>query len=210
MKLLINSATTSCHLLGKSSTELVKINLAIENNVIAKISELPIKGNFDRIIDASGLFLSPGLIDPQVHFREPGMEYKEDIQSGSSAAVKGGFTQVISMPNTCPTADTAEVVEFMVQRSNEAGLCKVHPTGALSVSLAGKELTDFAALKRAGAIAITDDGKGVQNDDLFRQALVLAKSLELPILDHSEDESLSNGGAIHAKEHSMRIGTVLP
>lgn len=206
MKTLIKNAKTSSYLLGLETSEQVIINIAIEGNTISAISEAPVAGEFDQVIDATGLFLSPGLVDPQVHFREPGMEYKEDIESGSRAAVKGGFTSVVSMPNTSPTADNPETVTFMAKRSEEVGICKVYPTGALSMSLSGKEMTDFAALKEAGAVAITDDGKGVQDDAMFKAALTLAKELNLPVLDHSEDESLSAGGAIHEGEVSKEFG----
>lgn len=206
MKTLIKNANCSAHLLGRDSNEQITVSLIIEGDNIARISESAIEGDFDRVIDASGLFLTPGLVDPQVHFREPGMEYKEDIESGSKAAVKGGFTTVVSMPNTSPTADNPDTVAFMAKRSEEVGICKVYPTGALSMSLAGKEMTDFAALQVAGAVAITDDGKGVQDDDMFRAALSLANRLDLPVLDHSEDESLSAGGAIHEGEISKRFG----
>lgn len=205
-KILIRNASTVKRLLGMASDDRVTIHVATENNRIASVSEQPIEGYFDSVIDATGLFLSPGLVDPQVHFREPGSEYKEDIESGSRAAVKGGFTSVISMPNTRPTADNPEVIAFMVNRSKKLGICKVYPTGALSMGLAGQTMTDFAALKGAGAVAITDDGKGVQDDKLFLQALRSARQLNLPVLDHSEDESLSNGGAIHKGDISRKFG----
>lgn len=197
MKTIINNAFTMSRLMGESDDCVTPISLLVEDDVIRKISTTPLDDSGCTIIDANGHFLSPGLLDPQVHFREPGLEYKEDIESGSRAAVKGGFTAVVSMPNTSPTADTADVITFMMNRAKERGLCKVYPTGALSKGLAGETITDFAALCSAGAIAITDDGKGVQNDALFAQALSNAKALDVPVLDHSEDESLSNNGAIH-------------
>jgi len=205
MKTIINNAITHSHLLGETEDVETSVSILVENGVIKQVSRTALSGSDCDIIDAQGYFLSPGLIDPQVHFREPGMEYKEDIESGSKAAVKGGFTGVVSMPNTSPTADTAEVVEFMVQRAEERGLCKVYPTGALSKGLAGQEITNFSALIEAGAVAITDDGKGVQNDALFKQALINAKALDVPVLDHSEDELLSNNGAIHEGEVSKRF-----
>ena len=206
MKILIKNALTLKRLIGDTTDEQITVNLTVENQHICQVSVYPIEGDFDQIIDAEGLFLSPGLVDPQVHFREPGMEYKEDIESGSRAAAKGGFTSVVSMPNTSPTADNGEVVAFMAQRSKEVGICKVYPTGALSMSLAGQQITDFAALQAAGAVAITDDGKGVQCPDLFHRALLQAKKLDMPILDHSEDESLSDGGAIHLGAISKKYG----
>jgi dihydroorotase len=205
MKILISNAFCIERLLGKELDNIIKVNVVIEHAKITQLSAQPIDGEYDRIIDADGLFLSPGLVDPQVHFREPGMEYKEDIESGSKAAVKGGFTSVISMPNTSPVADNADVIHFMAKRSAELGICKVYPTGALSLGLKGEEITNFVQLKQAGAVAITDDGKGVQRDSLFKQALINAKEVGLPVLDHSEDESLSNGGAIHEGDISKRF-----
>ena len=205
MKLIINNASTSSRLLGKNEDEITSVSLLIDGGKIAALSETPITIKSVKTIDAKGLFLSPGLLDPQVHFREPGMEYKEDIESGSKAAVKGGFTAVVSMPNTTPTADNADTVRFMVETAAKKGLCKVYPTGALSKGLEGKSMTDFSALTNAGAVAITDDGKGVQNNALFKQALVSAKHLGVPVLDHSEDETLSNGGAIHEGEISKKF-----
>ncbi len=206
MKILIKDAHCIRHLLDKEGEQFLTVNVLVEGSVISKISETAITDSVDSIIDAQGLFLSPGLVDPQVHFREPGMEYKEDIESGSKAAVKGGFTSVISMPNTSPTADNPDVIKFMADRSNEIGICKVYPTGSLSFGLAGQTLTDFTTLKAAGAVAITDDGKGVQQGELFEQALINARSVNLPVLDHSEDESLSNGGAIHKGYISEKHG----
>jgi len=191
-------------LLGKEGVDQIKVHVLIENQSIKKISTDPIDGDFDKTIDAEGLFLAPGLCDPQVHFREPGMEYKEDIESGSKAAAKGGFTSVISMPNTSPTADTPEVVSKMWEKSEEIGLCEVYPTGAVTMGLKGEELSDFIALKKAGAIALTDDGRGVQKDEIFKEALRQAFKINLPVLDHSEDESLSNKGAIHLGEVSKK------
>ena len=132
--------------------------MLVEGKRVVKVAPSEILTNPDRVIDAAGLFLAPGLVDPQVHFREPGMEYKEDIESGSRAAVKGGFTAVISMPNTSPIADHAAIVAKMWQRSQQIGLCKIYPTAAVTVGLKGESLTDFASLKAAGAIALTDDG----------------------------------------------------
>jgi dihydroorotase len=206
MRTLITQAITHSRLIGMDNNQLIEVHVAIENDRIVEVSPFPLDGDFDRTIDAKGMFLSPGLIDPQVHFREPGMEYKEDIESGSRAAAKGGFTQVISMPNTSPTADCPEVVAQMAARSKSVNICKVHPTGALSFGLAGETMTYFAPMKAAGAVAITDDGKGVQNDDLFKAALVQAKTCGLAVLDHSEDESLSNGGSIHEGAVSAKFG----
>lgn len=203
MDLLIKNTQTLGHYLN-STEQLVKADILIKNGKIEKL-ESSICDDIDHTIDANGLFLSPGLIDPQVHFREPGLEYKEDIESGSKTAVKGGFTTVISMPNTSPTADCEKVVNFMWQKQKQVGLCRVYPTGSLTYGLKGEEITDFEKLKKAGAIAITDDGKGIQSDEVFKEAMVRAAMLDLPILDHSEDETLSAGGAIHKGEVSKKF-----
>ena len=204
--MLIKNAKTLGKFLGEQGT-LVEVHCVLEEGRIKELSKFPLdEAGFDIVIDAKGMFLSPGLIDPQVHFREPGMEYKEDIESGSKTAAKGGFTAVVSMPNTSPTADNEEVVRMMWERQKELGLCRVYPTGALSYGLKGEVITDFEKLKSAGAVAITDDGKGVQNDDVFLKAMKLAKEVNLPVLDHSEDESLSLGGSIHKGLVSEKYG----
>lgn len=212
MRTLIKNATTASSLLDKPGIGFEEVHLILSDGIIEEIYSVnpdgsdsePPSGEFDETVDARNLFLSPGLCDPQVHFREPGLEYKEDIESGSRAAVKGGFTTVISMPNTTPVADSYETVKFMWDKQKEIGLCQVYPTGAVSKGLLGKELADFEKLKEAGAIALTDDGKGVQSAELFEQALFNAKKVNLPVLDHSEDESLSLGGAIHAGEKAQK------
>jgi dihydroorotase len=204
--LYLKNVKTTKYLIGQGDDDLVTINVLIKAGKIAKISDEEIVHNDIEEIDGKGFFLSPGLCDPQVHFREPGLEYKEDIESGSKAAVKGGFTTVISMPNTSPTADNPETVSYMWNKSKEVGVCRVYPTGAVTLGLKGEELADYAPLIKAGAIALTDDGKGVQSEELFRQAMINATKLNIPILDHSEDESLSLGGAIHKGEISEKFG----
>jgi dihydroorotase len=209
-KILIKNVVTTSHLLGESNSEkaddLINVNLIVENGIIKTVSKMDLTDTVDRSIDGEGRFISPGLCDPQVHFREPGLEYKEDIESGSRAAVKGGFTAVISMPNTTPVADNYKTVKYMWDKQVEVGLCAVHPTGAVSIGLLGKECPDYNELKKAGAIALTDDGKGVQSDELFERVMVEAAKLNMPVLDHSEDESLSNKGSIHLGDISSKYG----
>ncbi len=205
MSILIKNVKTNSILLNQKEDLEVDIDILVENGKIVKIeSEMDISA--DQIVDGKGYFLSPGLCDPQVHFREPGLEYKEDIESGSHAAAKGGFTTVISMPNTSPTADNAEVVANMWKRSQEVGICRVYPTGAVTFGLKGEEIPDYEAMKNAGAIALTDDGKGVQKEEIFKEAMLRAAKLDMAVLDHSEDESLSLGGAIHKGEVSEKYG----
>jgi dihydroorotase len=210
MKTLIKNVKTTNTLLGISEDPLAddfkKINVLISDGNILQICEEEIVGDFDQVIEGREFFLSPGLCDPQVHFREPGLEYKEDIESGSRAANKGGFTSVISMPNTTPTADNFETVKYMWDKQKEVGLCRVYPTGAVTMGLAGDKNADYASLKSAGAIALTDDGKGVQSDDVFKAAMLAAAKLDMAILDHSEDESLSAGGSVHLGAVSKNYG----
>lgn len=205
MKTLITNIKT----LGKflnSKEELISCELLIEDGLIKELAKKINPIGDENHIDGKGYFLSPGLIDPQVHFREPGLEYKEDIKSGSMTAAKGGFTAVISMPNTMPTADNAEVMNFMWNKQKEIGLCRVYPTGAVTMGLKGEKISNFKELKNAHAIALTDDGKGIQSDEIFREAMIEAQKLDLAILDHSEDESLSLGGAIHKGAYSEKYG----
>lgn len=204
--ILIKNISTNEHFFNKEIKE-TKVNLLIKDGKVQTISQEDISVSDEtQIINGANLFLAPGLCDPQVHFREPGLEYKEDIESGSRAAAKGGFTHVISMPNTSPTADNFETVRFMKEKSEKLGICHVYPTGSVTKGLLGKTLTDFTSLKEAGAIALTDDGKGVQSDEIFKQAMINAKKVDLPILDHSEDESLSAGGCIHLGAISKKYG----
>lgn len=205
MKTLITNVKTLGKFIGIKD-ELVEVDLFIEDGKIKDIgSSLAVTG-VENFINGEGHFLAPGLIDPQVHFREPGLEYKEDIESGSKTAAKGGFTTVISMPNTTPTADNFDTVKYMWDKQNEVGLCRVYPTGAVTYGLKGEKITEFSKLKEAGAIALTDDGKGIQSDEVFKQAMIEAQKLNMAILDHSEDESLSLGGAIHKGAHSQKYG----
>jgi dihydroorotase len=204
MKTKITNIKTLGHFLD-SNNELEEAEILIQHDKILKL-EKQIKEESSHIIDGKGALLVPGLIDPQVHFREPGQEHKEDIESGSKAAAKGGFTTVICMPNTNPTSDDPKVLEYIINRSKEVNKTRIFPTGAVTVGLKGKSLTNFESLKKAGAIALTDDGKGIQDDSVMLEAFQKAKEMELSILDHSEDESLSQGGAIHEGEVSKKHG----
>lgn len=160
-----------------------------------------------RIIDASGCLVTPGLIDVHVHLREPGGEENETIETGSRSAAAGGFTTVVAMPNTKPSYDTPETVAFVVRRGKEVGLTRVLPSGAITKERKGKELTDFAALRDAGAVAFTDDGSTVQDDAVMEAAMRRAAELGMVIMDHAQDNLVERqGGVMHEGEYSKKFG----
>ncbi len=159
-----------------------------------------------REIDASGLVVTPGLIDMHVHLREPGQEYKETIETGTRAAAAGGFTAVACMPNTAPVNDDPSVTEFMLKQADRAGWARVYPIAAVSRGLEGRELTEFGAQRRAGAVAVSDDGRPVWNAALMRQALRYARHFDLPVIQHAEELRLSGDGVMHEGRFSTRLG----
>lgn len=148
----------------------------------------------------------PGLIDIHVHLREPGRPDKETIESGTKAAARGGFTTIVCMPNTSPSADQAGTVEYIKARAREKGCVNVLPTGAITVGLQGEQMAEIGSLKRAGVVAITDDGHCIQNNEIMRRALEYAKMFELPILDHCQDYALSADGVMNEGYWSMALG----
>ncbi len=160
----------------------------------------------ERIVEASGLLVVPGLVDMHVHLREPGQEYKETIETGTRAAVAGGFTAVCAMPNTKPVNDNAQITKFILAKAAEAGLARVHPAGAISVGSKGEALCEFGDLKDAGAVAVTDDGHPVRNSRLMRNALEYAKGFGLLVISHCEDLDLAGRGVMNEGETASRIG----
>lgn len=148
----------------------------------------------------------PGLIDMHVHLREPGFEYKEDIESGCKAAVKGGFTQICCMPNTAPIADNKVVISYIRHRAEEVNLCKVRPVGAITKGEEGEQLADIGEMKKAGAVAISDDGKAVKSSRLMRLAMEYAGGFNMKCLCHCEDKELSDGGVVNEGYNSTLAG----
>ena len=159
-----------------------------------------------KVIDAKGLHVFPGLIDMHVHLREPGFEYKEDIASGSAAAVRGGFTQVCCMPNTQPVCDNAAVVGYIIARAKEVGLCKVRPIGAITKGEQGETLAEIGKMKEAGAVALSDDGKPVPSARMMRLGMEYASDFGLVCLSHCEDKSLADGGCVNEGYNSTLAG----
>jgi len=156
--------------------------------------------------DATGKIVSPGLIDLHVHLREPGQTAKENIATGTAAAARGGFTSVVCMPNTAPTIDNAGTVALISERARESGVVNVFITGAITKNIAGEELAPIGGLKKAGIVAITDDGHCIQNNELMRRACEYAKMFGLPIFDHCQDYSLVTDGVMHEGYWSTALG----
>ncbi|MDH5769010.1 MAG: dihydroorotase [Nitrospirota bacterium] len=159
-----------------------------------------------RTINAEGLIVFPGLIDMHAHLREPGFEYKETIKTGTTAAVRGGFTTVCCMPNTYPVNDNASVTEFIIRRAAREGLCTVYPIGAITKGQKGEELAEMGAMRNEGCIAFSDDGYPVMNSLMMRRSLEYSKAFGLPIISHCEDLTLSEGGVMNEGLLSVTLG----
>ncbi len=157
-------------------------------------------------IDATGLVACPGLVDIHVHFREPGQTHKETIATGSHCAAAGGFTTVVCMPNTSPVADNAGTIQFINDAIRRDAVVKVLPTGCITVGMKGQALAPIGSLKRMGVVAITDDGDCVQSNELMRRACEYAKMFGLPIMDHSQDHSMTQGAVMNEGVMSTRLG----
>ncbi len=162
--------------------------------------------SFDRVIDATGLFVLPGLIDAHCHLRDPGFEYKEDIASGTKSAAAGGFTSVMCMPNTSPVCDNAAVVRYILDKADKQGSCRVYPIGAATKDEKGSELAEIGLMAQAGIVAISDDGQPFANSDILRKAMMYASTFNLRAIAHCEDKSLSEGGHMNEGFVSTRLG----
>lgn len=180
-------------------------DIYVADGVIEAVGER-IEREADTVIDATGKIVAPGLVDLHVHFREPGYEYKEDIASGSRAAAKGGETTVVCMPNTLPVIDNKPMVQYVINRGKEVGLCNVLTVGCISKGQKGKELAEIGELKDAGAVGLSDDGRPVTSSSLMRKALEYAKMFDMPILSHSEDLDLVDGGSMNEGFMSTYLG----
>lgn len=182
-----------------------KMDVLVEKGKIAAVAE-NLTATADETVDASGLKVTPGLIDLQVHMREPGREDKETIETASKAALAGGITSVVSMPNTNPIADNQTVIEFILRRAREVDLINVFPSGAISKGEKGQTLAEINEMKNSGAVAITDDGVDVQDPNLLRRALQYAKTCDIVLMSHCEIEALTAGGVMHEGWVSTQLG----
>jgi dihydroorotase len=185
-------------------------DLLVEDGVVARILE---PGSADpdgrdelEVLEAAGLVVCPGLIDIHVHLREPGQEYKETVRTGAMAAAAGGFTAVACMANTEPPNDSRSVTEHILAEARRHGFARVYPIGAVSKQLAGEELAEVGEMVRAGAVAISDDGRPVMNAELMRRALLYAQHFGIPVIQHAEDLHLSAKGVMHEGDWSTRLG----
>ncbi|HEY8517969.1 MAG TPA: dihydroorotase [Candidatus Binatia bacterium] len=172
---------------------------AIEPQLSGKVKDA-------TVIDATGLLVTPGLVDMHVHLREPGYEYKETIATGTRAAVTGGVTSVACMANTRPVNDCPAVTRYILERAEAAALARVYPIGAVSVGLAGEQLAEYAGMHEAGIVAVSDDGMPVMDAELMRRALECARMFDMPVIDHAEDRTLAAGGVMHEGAVALRLG----
>ncbi len=194
------------HLIDPVSKINAPMDILLRDGRVAEIA-LPnkIRGSADEKFDARGLIVAPGFIDLHVHLREPGQGYKETIASGTAAAAAGGFTSVCTMPNTAPVVDTPDWVSWLRSPEREA-IVNVFPIAAATRGSKGGTLTDFAALQHAGAVAVTDDGKPILDDDIMRMALRLGTELNFPVVQHAEDTRMTENCSMHAGPTSFRLG----
>lgn len=202
MKIKINNLTIV------TSSGLFRKNLLIDGGIIKKISDKPIQAKgVDFLIDNENLMVFPGFLDMHVHLREPGFEYKEDIESGQRAALNGGFTAIACMANTNPVNDNSAVTHYIKCKSKETRIpVDVYPIAAITVGLKGEKIVEMGDLKEAGAVGFSDDGNPVENSDILRRAMEYSKCFNMPIICHSEEKELSKDGQINEGILSLKLG----
>jgi dihydroorotase len=176
----------------------------LKGRIVAISGNIPPKGK--REIDCTGLVVAPGFLDMHVHLREPGREDAETIETGTKAAARGGFTAVACMPNTRPVNDSDEVTAFILKRAREVSPIPVYPIGAITLGSRGETLADIERMVHAGIVAISDDGQPVQNSQIMRRAMEIARSLDIPVIDHCEDRDLAAGGCMNEGLQAALLG----
>lgn len=181
------------------------MDVLVIDGKIAKVAK-HIEDSADRTIDASGLTVAPGLVDIHVHFREPGREDRETLETGSKAALAGGITAVVTMPNTNPVADNQTVIEFILKRSKELGLITIYPAGAITKNEQGAMLSEMKELKNSGAVAVSDDGVDVDDPSVLLKAMEYAKTHDMLLMNHCETPELDEGGVMHEGWISTELG----
>ena len=181
------------------------VDVRVRDGRIVETGSTLVAGD-EEIVDVAGCIVAPGFVDLHTHLREPGMPEAETIETGSRAAARGGYTAVVAMPNTDPTQDCVEVVEFVSKRGREIGLCDVRPSGSITIGRAGAQLTPFADLAAVGVHLFTDDGSGVQDEGLMRRALEYAGELGVVLAQHCEVASLTAGAVMHEGECCSHLG----
>ena len=182
------------------------MDILVQDGMIKELGQNLAASADAEIIDASGNYVVPGLIDMHVHLRDPGYEYKEDIVSGTRAAVTGGFTSVCCMPNTKPVIDNKAVANYIISKAGSEGFCNVFPVGNITFGMQGERLAEMGDLKEAGCVAVSDDGMPVQNSELMRRALEYAKGFNLPVLTHAEELELVGAGVMNEGLTSTELG----
>ena len=186
--------------------KIIELRVKSSESGVKDNSKLKTQNSKLRIIDATGLYVFPGLIDMHTHLREPGYEYKETIKTGTMAAVKGGFTTVCAMPNTNPVNDNSSVTDFIIRKAIQEGACTVYPIGAITKGQKGEELAEMGIMYSEGCVAFSDDGKPVMSSLIMRRALEYSRAFNVPIISHCEDIGLSEGGVMNEGLLSLILG----
>ncbi len=201
MKILIQNG----HVLDPESKTEGIYDVLVEDKKIIKVGK-HITDTADKVIDAKGCYVMPGFIDLHVHLRDPGLEYKETLETGGNAAARGGVTTICAMPNTKPVIDSAEKVRQVHERAEKESKVHVIQLGAITVGQAGEKLADIEGMAKAGCHAISEDGKSVMNASLYRKAMKIAKEHGVAIFAHCEDITMVEGGVMHADEKAKELG----